>query len=87
MFNKTSLFINPLLSLLLLLLDANVFMTIYGTKGKSDKIKLEKKGDSFERGSVDKFTFDERDLGDLTKVVSVSLYLFENKNVDNIYIL
>jgi hypothetical protein len=62
----------PLILLfLLLLIDANVFMTIYGTKGKSDKITLTKNGDQFERGSVDKFTFDEKDLGDLTKVVSI----------------
>lgn len=35
--------------------DAQVFLQIYGEKGKSDEIKLENNSDSFEQGQVDKF--------------------------------
>lgn len=35
--------------------DAQVFLQIYGQKGKSDEIKLENNSDSFEQGQLDKF--------------------------------
>lgn len=35
--------------------DAQVFLQIYGEKGKSDEMKLENNSDSFEQGQVDKF--------------------------------
>lgn len=35
--------------------DAQVFLQIYGEKGKSDEIKLENNSDSFEQGQLDKF--------------------------------
>lgn len=49
--------------------NANVFMTAYGSKGKSDKVDLKSKTATFERGSVEKFTFTEKDLGDLEKII------------------
>lgn len=36
--------------------DAQVFLQIYGEKGKSDEIKLENNTDSFEQAQVDKFS-------------------------------
>lgn len=35
--------------------DAQVFLQIYGEKGKSDEIKLESNSDSFEQAQLDKF--------------------------------
>uniref|UniRef100_A0A667Z1M9 Lipoxygenase homology PLAT domains 1 n=1 Tax=Myripristis murdjan TaxID=586833 RepID=A0A667Z1M9_9TELE len=35
--------------------DAQVFLQIYGEKGKSDEIKMDSKSDSFEQGQLDKF--------------------------------
>ena len=35
--------------------DANVVLTLYGEKGKSDEFKLGNKTDNFESGKVDKF--------------------------------
>lgn len=35
--------------------DAQVFLQIYGEKGKSDEIKLENNSDSFEQGQLDTF--------------------------------
>lgn len=35
--------------------DAQVFLQIYGEKGKSEEIKLENNSDSFEQGQLDKF--------------------------------
>ena len=35
--------------------DANVILTLYGEKGKSDEFKLRNKTDNFERAKVDKF--------------------------------
>ena len=43
--------------------DANVFFVLYGDKGKSEEIKLDNKTDNFERGSVDKFKADIKDVG------------------------
>lgn len=35
--------------------DAQVFLQIYGEKGKSDEIKLENNSDSFEQAQLDRF--------------------------------
>nr|KAG5694176.1 hypothetical protein BaRGS_016022 [Batillaria attramentaria] len=48
--------------------DANVYMVIYGEKGKSDDIPLENKGDSFEAGHMDMFKFDTVDVGTPYKI-------------------
>ncbi|KAL8614278.1 hypothetical protein ACOMHN_007616 [Nucella lapillus] len=43
--------------------DASVYMVLYGDKGKSDDIKLENKGDTFEKGSMDTIKVDSTDVG------------------------
>ena len=43
--------------------DANVFVCMYGDKGKTDEIPLENKGDSFEKGNTDTFRFNTTDIG------------------------
>ncbi|KAF3701896.1 Lipoxygenase -like proteiny domain-containing protein 1 [Channa argus] len=48
--------------------DAQVFLQIYGEKGKSDEIKLENNSDSFEQGQVDKFMIEMPDIGRLLKL-------------------
>ncbi|XP_053732656.1 lipoxygenase homology domain-containing protein 1-like isoform X2 [Synchiropus splendidus] len=48
--------------------DAQVFLQIYGERGKSDEIKLENNSDSFEQGQLDKFMVEMPDIGRLTKV-------------------
>uniref|UniRef100_A0A3B4WNI6 Lipoxygenase homology PLAT domains 1 n=1 Tax=Seriola lalandi dorsalis TaxID=1841481 RepID=A0A3B4WNI6_SERLL len=48
--------------------DAQVFLQIYGQKGKSDEIKLENNSDSFEQGQLDKFMVEMPDIGRLLKV-------------------
>lgn len=35
--------------------DAQVFLQIYGERGKSDEIKLENNSDSFEQAQLDRF--------------------------------
>ena len=35
--------------------NANVFIVLYGEKGKSDEFWLRNKTDNFERGQIDKF--------------------------------
>ena len=35
--------------------DSNVFMVLYGTKGKTDVVSLKNKSDNFEQGELDKF--------------------------------
>uniref|UniRef100_A0A4W6C1W7 Lipoxygenase homology PLAT domains 1 n=1 Tax=Lates calcarifer TaxID=8187 RepID=A0A4W6C1W7_LATCA len=48
--------------------DAQVFLQIYGERGKSDEIKLENNSDSFEQGQLDKFMIEMPDIGRLLKV-------------------
>ncbi|CAB4019689.1 lipoxygenase homology domain-containing 1-like, partial [Paramuricea clavata] len=48
--------------------DANVILTLYGEKGKSDEFKLRNKTDNFERAKVDKFKVESEDIGALTKI-------------------
>ena len=35
--------------------DANVFITLYGKKGKTDEIRIGNATDNFEQGQLDKF--------------------------------
>ena len=35
--------------------DADISFQIYGTRGKSDEIRLDNKSDNFEQGQLDKF--------------------------------
>ncbi|CAN9504554.1 unnamed protein product [Ophioblennius macclurei] len=48
--------------------DAQVFLQIYGERGKSDEIKLENNSDSFEQAQLDKFMVEMPDIGRLLKV-------------------
>ncbi|KAK5900382.1 hypothetical protein CgunFtcFv8_025344 [Champsocephalus gunnari] len=51
--------------------DANVFLTIYGDLGDTGERKLRKSetnGNKFERGSVDKFTIEAVDLGQVFRI-------------------
>uniref|UniRef100_A0A3Q3AH36 Lipoxygenase homology PLAT domains 1a n=1 Tax=Kryptolebias marmoratus TaxID=37003 RepID=A0A3Q3AH36_KRYMA len=48
--------------------DAQVFLQIYGERGKSDEIKLENNSDSFEQGQLDKFIIELPDIGRLLKL-------------------
>ncbi|XP_059213530.1 lipoxygenase homology domain-containing protein 1 [Centropristis striata] len=48
--------------------DAQVFLQIYGEKGKSDEIRLENNSDSFEQAQLDKFMIELPDMGRLLKV-------------------
>uniref|UniRef100_A0A3Q3VVE1 PLAT domain-containing protein n=1 Tax=Mola mola TaxID=94237 RepID=A0A3Q3VVE1_MOLML len=48
--------------------DAQVFLQIYGEKGKSDEIKLESNSDSFEQAQLDKFMIEMPDVGRLLKL-------------------
>lgn len=35
--------------------DANVFIQMYGDKGKTEELKLRNRTDNFEKGNMDKF--------------------------------
>lgn len=49
--------------------DANIFLTLYGKYGASKKIHLiDKSKKMFEKGSVDHFKIQYKDLGDLQKI-------------------
>ena len=43
--------------------DANVFIVLYGDHGKSDKIPLKNKSDTFESGKCDKFKIETSKIG------------------------
>ena len=43
--------------------DANVFLCLYGNKGKTEEVKIENKGDTFEKGQVDTFKVNMVDVG------------------------
>ncbi|CAL8345253.1 unnamed protein product [Lota lota] len=47
--------------------DADISFQIYGTRGKSDEIRLDNKTDNFEQGQLDKFMVELPDLGRITK--------------------
>ncbi|XP_075870025.1 lipoxygenase homology domain-containing protein 1 [Nelusetta ayraudi] len=48
--------------------DAQVFLQIFGERGKSDEIKLENNSDSFEQAQLDKFMIEMPDVGKLLKL-------------------
>lgn len=48
--------------------DANVFVTLYGTKDSSNKIPLKGKGNLFEKGNTDRFIVTTENIGALTKI-------------------
>lgn len=48
--------------------DANVYICVYGEKGKSDEILLENKTDNFEQGKVDYFKRNFVDIGKPYKI-------------------
>lgn len=48
--------------------DANVFLQMYGTEGKTDEIVLNNRSDNFERGMKEKFKIEQKDIGDLLKI-------------------
>ncbi|XP_078332217.1 lipoxygenase homology domain-containing protein 1-like isoform X5 [Crassostrea virginica] len=48
--------------------DANVFIQMYGTDGKTDEIVLNNRSDNFERGMKEKFKIEQKDIGDLLKI-------------------
>uniref|UniRef100_A0A8C6URX6 Lipoxygenase homology domains 1b n=1 Tax=Neogobius melanostomus TaxID=47308 RepID=A0A8C6URX6_9GOBI len=48
--------------------DTDISFQVYGTKGKSDEIRLDNKTDNFEQGQIDKFMVELPDLGKLTKL-------------------
>ncbi|KAL4660900.1 lipoxygenase homology domain-containing protein 1-like [Arapaima gigas] len=48
--------------------DAQVYLQIYGEKGKSDEIQLDNKSDNFEQGQLDKFMIELPNLGKLLKL-------------------
>ncbi|XP_059505870.1 lipoxygenase homology domain-containing protein 1 [Stegostoma tigrinum] len=48
--------------------DANVFLQLYGDKGKSDAMCLDNNSDNFETGQTDKFMIELPDLGTFYKL-------------------
>ncbi|CAE1278375.1 unnamed protein product [Acanthosepion pharaonis] len=48
--------------------DANVFIRLFGKKGKTEKYFLRNKNDNFEAGMIDKFKIETRDVGQLLKI-------------------
>ncbi|XP_060561299.1 lipoxygenase homology domain-containing protein 1-like [Ruditapes philippinarum] len=48
--------------------DANVFLQIYGTEGKTESYNLRNKTDNFEKGMCDKFKIEAADVGRIQKV-------------------
>jgi hypothetical protein len=48
--------------------DANVYICVYGEKGKSDEMLLENKTDNFEKGKVDYFKRNIIDIGKPYKI-------------------
>ncbi|XP_062867638.1 lipoxygenase homology domain-containing protein 1-like [Trichomycterus rosablanca] len=48
--------------------DAQIFIQVYGEKGKSDEMKLESKSDSFEQAQCDKFMVEMPDIGTIRKL-------------------
>ena len=43
--------------------DANVNFVVYGENGKTEEILLANESNNFERGSIDKFKLDMKDVG------------------------
>jgi PLAT/LH2 domain len=48
--------------------DANVYITLYGSRRSSDELMLDNAANNFEQGAVDTFALHLAELGDLRKV-------------------
>uniref|UniRef100_A0A8C6YX29 Lipoxygenase homology PLAT domains 1 n=1 Tax=Nothoprocta perdicaria TaxID=30464 RepID=A0A8C6YX29_NOTPE len=48
--------------------DANIYMTVFGSNGKTEELQLEKNGDRFERGQEDSFIMEIADIAPLMKM-------------------
>jgi hypothetical protein len=48
--------------------DANVYVTLYGTRASSDELRIGCAGDDFGSTGVDTFSVQLADLGDVTRV-------------------
>ena len=48
--------------------DANVFMVLYGSDGKTEEVALANETNNFERGSVDNFKIEVKDVGTPYKI-------------------
>ena len=48
--------------------NANVFITLYGSKGQSSELELGKFGNDFEKGDTNEFTKRMANLGEITKI-------------------
>jgi len=48
--------------------DANVYLTLLGTRATSDELVLESAGTRFGQDSLDEFTHQLADLGDITRI-------------------
>nr|XP_009664467.1 PREDICTED: lipoxygenase homology domain-containing protein 1 [Struthio camelus australis] len=48
--------------------DANIYMTVFGSNGKTEELQLEKNGDRFERGQEDSFIMEIADIAPLRKM-------------------
>lgn len=48
--------------------DANVYLVVYGNKGKSDEVWLDNKSNNFEAGQTDNFKIEISDVGKPFKI-------------------
>lgn len=48
--------------------DANVFLTIFGTLGQTDKIHLTNSSNGFKKASTSNFNFKTRFVGSINKI-------------------
>jgi len=48
--------------------NANVFITVFGTRNNTEKTTLDNEENNFERAKTDKFTVEFPDLGEVTKI-------------------
>ena len=48
--------------------DSNVMMVLYGSGGKSEELLLNNETDNFERGNVDRFKIEVKDVGTPYKI-------------------
>ncbi|MDJ0597945.1 MAG: PLAT/LH2 domain-containing protein [Crocosphaera sp.] len=48
--------------------NANVYITLYGTRGQSNEYSLDNRENNYQRGDTDEFTLRMANLGDITQV-------------------
>ena len=48
--------------------DSNVMMVLYGSDGKTEEVTLNNETNNFERGNVDKFKIETKDIGTPYKI-------------------